>query len=724
MPAQEVFFNQSLNINSVDLQNAGQSKIKKLFEELEEDKKEAKNKKYLAAQDKRGRPTKHTWKNCKDIAVDFETNCLTFPCIECEKNGNIKKKKHGTIKRWFAKGNDLKSKANGYTKKSFLEFLEKDIYPLRHRSGGKKVMRLWFHNGLKFDIYFFIKNLLKDQEKNNFIHKGAQATWNNIKLYDSYKVFRVGLDKLPMTEKQRETKSWFKRGAIESPEYHQKRWSRPFMKKISDYCENDVDILINNINSLPIKKPTIGAIGMAEIRKDLGEAFKKNLPNWAGKDFDNKREFWHKNFHGAISDVFGRQEIKEEENIDIYSFDKNSMHPDIMKNKPLPCGYGIKNGQRGWVFNVKEEDIKDGSDGTLGAYKVKFRYLIDKKIGKLNLSNLSSKNIKELVLRNEVNLFKKNIPPLIRTEGKNGIVKYVHYVFDKILFFQGQTLKWILEQCYADFHIISGHVLEAKIGLLGNWVDKHYKAKERAKETEGVGSFNYLYHKNILNSVSCKFGQRVHRPHKQLVGVSKKPLINHEHYWKNKNKYYQYVNGNPQRGWTYNYNPYSAVVLGWCNLEMLKKIRKHSDCLLNSDTDSLKLTKFPRDLDIGTGLGQWKEEIRAKSWRTVAAKFYQIDNIIRAKGIKHYIAKRIRWDPRGEEIIIEVWITSINGVTIKPTKYTIRAPKDNQKKVLIDGNWYCVCCHDIQEKSNLFKWTAEELKEKVKEYNLERYYIR
>ncbi|CAI2192193.1 10172_t:CDS:1, partial [Funneliformis geosporum] len=40
MPAQEVFFNQSLNINSVDLQNAGQSKIKKLFEELEEDKKE------------------------------------------------------------------------------------------------------------------------------------------------------------------------------------------------------------------------------------------------------------------------------------------------------------------------------------------------------------------------------------------------------------------------------------------------------------------------------------------------------------------------------------------------------------------------------------------------------------------------------------------------------------------------------------------------------------
>jgi len=51
------------------------------------------------------------------------------------------------------------------------------------------------------------------------------------------------------------------------------------MKKISDYCENDVDILINNINNLPIKKPTIGAIGMAEIRKDLGEEFKKNLPN-------------------------------------------------------------------------------------------------------------------------------------------------------------------------------------------------------------------------------------------------------------------------------------------------------------------------------------------------------------------------------------------------------------------------------------------------------------
>ncbi|CAI2197483.1 17514_t:CDS:2, partial [Funneliformis geosporum] len=169
-------------------------------------------------------------------------------------------------------------------------------------------------------------DLLKDQEKNNFTHKGAQATWNNIKLYDSYKVFRVGLDKLPMTEKQRETK--------------------------------------------------------------------------AGKDFDNKREFWHKNFHGAISDVFGRQEIKEEENIDIYSFDKN-------------------------MFNVKEEDIKDGSDGTLGAYKVRFRYLIDKKI---------------------------------------------------------------------------------------------------------------------------------------------------------------------------------AVVLGWCNLEMLKKIRKYSDCLLNSDTDSLKLTKFPHDLDIGARL--------------------------------------------------------------------------------------------------------------------------
>jgi len=54
---------------------------------------------------------------------------------------------------------------------------------------------------------------------------------------------------------------------------------------------------------------------------------------------------------------------------------------------------------------------------------------------------LSSKNIKELVLQNEVNLFKKNIPPLIRTGGENGIVKYVHYVFDKILFFQGPMLK-------------------------------------------------------------------------------------------------------------------------------------------------------------------------------------------------------------------------------------------------------------------------------------------
>jgi hypothetical protein len=79
------------------------------------------------------------------------------------------------------------------------------------------------------------------------------------------------------------------------------------------HCKNDVDILIQNINSLSIKKPTLGAMGLSEVKKELGEDFKKNFPNWAGKDFNNKREFWHKAFQGAISDIFGQQEIKEEE---------------------------------------------------------------------------------------------------------------------------------------------------------------------------------------------------------------------------------------------------------------------------------------------------------------------------------------------------------------------------------------------------------------------------
>lgn len=613
----------------------------------------------------------HVSKEIRWVAYDLETSCLHECCWG--------KGKDGKIICWVLKAN-TGEKWWGWRKGEFIRLIKaiaknQPAYKVREEKRKRKVY-FWAHNALKFDLIFFIDDLIFQGAKK--VNKYG-VFWENVVFFDSWNIANTKLEYLPTQEKREEKR--LGKNLFNRPEYHQDPYPEEYLDEMLNYCDNDVEILADFIGTLPTyKKGSRAALAMYMLRKEHINHwdFKKYFPSFNCEELDEKREFIEKGYRGGVYDLFNEKELP-----DIYphSIDMNSAYAYAMRNCPMPIGKGQWLSNSFGKFNqlgIDPKAIYDGNQGFIGMYHLK---------------------INSLRMKEEWR--KKNIPPLVYVRNEYGVMEGRSWLPKGSDYYAlGNEINFILKYYDCDYAIINGLIFRTKIGIFTSYIDAYFPIKQQLKremnELEDKGEripyeikVKHNLAKAMLTSLYGKFAQKVWRQEEVFKNFGRKPKDDKIHYLlhpKTKD-YYKFVPGELKRTRSFNYSPISAVTTAYVRIMVWEEAIKQTENLLAIANDGMVLKQAPTGVCFGEGLGQWREENDyGKGWDSSRGATHQWILGDKYKGLGENAKAEPMSDGR-YRIVELIWYRYSRAVRIKKVIKITRPPEENPKRRLKDGKW-------------------------------------
>ena len=618
----------------------------------------------------------------------------------------------------------------GHNAKSLYEFI-KYLDKKGKKQGSKIVIRA--HNGIKFDLKFWWKNMIEDYLKEDYLWKkenkkllekgidnlseeekkkikkppkpprelGGWAMFehNNLLFINTAKILGSSIANLPCSEERKKIKEEGKELFSEKC-YITGEYTEEFYKKLVRYCENDVriqkenmDKLVNEIREIIrkitgkeivaqkiYKKGTISALALYALRQIIPKKdFFHLFPNFSEENHKKRQEFVQNCYSGGLTDSWNEQSLPD--TAQILLADMVSAFPSEMRNKPMPVGIGK------FIHGIRWEQVNELKDS--GFYQIDVEHLkLNQKLSKV---------------------------PLIYEYGEEGIKKSYSEIKGRTLYYNGAEWKFINKYYQGNWAVYQGIEFETKTGLFNHFIDFFFNMKQQA-EKEG-DKFREKFAKLMLNCLYGRFGLNPMRSNYELIGKGKKKDENKNYFLHPIFKTYSQWEIQPvKRIKSFSYVPVAAQTTAYVRIKLMEMVIANQNNILYFDTDCVIIKGmniiYPVGHRSGIGLGDWKHGPPMWGFDCIAPKIYRthelIDNLywvrIATRGYRKVseVSKQISklMDKYSAEIVKQEWNTNKReyildkrfreseiGMIIEEAQKLFPHPKENRKRDLVNGIW-------------------------------------